>query len=201
MEIVKTDHSCPEEVFICECHSLGHIFSIIYFEEYKEDPPEMYLTLQLEQYIPWWKRILIGGKFAFVNKQYDDTIFNSVMIRQFDMDRLVNILQLMGHVSGDSDAPVLIESEQYLLTFEREIEKWDNCAMSEFTLSIEFPHDLCFFRRLWRAVKFAWGWKSRYGNCDSMDIDEQQAKSLMHLAELHRDLSEAELAEKDIAST
>lgn len=196
--ILKSQNFWNDEIFGCDCHCITHVFSICFFEKELEDPSSMYINIILENHMTLFKRILSGGKFLFCNKS--NFVFSGIMLKDFDMDRLVNILRKKGIESGNLQSPVEIENGQYILRFDRQIEKWDGYAMSEFIVSVEFPRNLGFFRRFWRSIKFIWGWKSRYGYTDDFEIDEQQAKSIMYLAELHRDFSKEE-SEKESEST
>jgi hypothetical protein len=206
MKIVKQDKE-DIEFFGCDCHSFSHGFGLWFMDEWMKDPCAMYLEVLLESYLRWWKRLFIGWKFTFCNKSYN-TLFCNILISPYDMDRLINILQKMVKETDDSysKSPVEINTDQYLMIFNQDIDKWEGPnneihAMSELTLSVEFPRNLGFFHRLWRSIKFAWGWQSRFNNTDCEEINEQQAKSLIQLAKLHRDFSEETLKEIESAAT
>ena len=116
------------------------------------------------------------------------------------MDRFVKALEQVTMEKAGSPEPVTLDSGQYLLSFSHESVVFDDAILPEFTADVLWPDDLGFFCRFWRAVKYVFGWRSRFGDSDTFEVNENEAKSLIRLAEYHRDFSEADIAEKNGAT-
>jgi len=201
MKIIQQYKYRNDESFLCGCGCLAHCFSLCFIEKYREDPAELYLNLLLQNYKRWWQRIPVGLRFIFWNESYDKSIFDTVILEQGDMDRFINFLKLIAKEPGDFCTVVDIDTDQYVANFFIEIDEWDGPeetkekhVTSEFTLGFKFPSNLSFISRLWRGIKYICGWVSRYGyNTDEATITKQQAKSLMKIAMMHRDLTEEDV--------
>lgn len=86
--------------FVCSCYSPEHtaIFTVDPGEDpeqLKEGdipwPPEMYVDLQLNNYLPWYKRIIPAIRFLF-GKTPKDTHWANWTLRNEDVDQLEKVL-------------------------------------------------------------------------------------------------------------
>ena len=75
------------EIFICDCHSLEHIFCFWH----DTDDNEVYLQTHLTNYDGFFKRLWIGIKYAFGYKsRYGH--FDCTIVRPEDLQKLKDYL-------------------------------------------------------------------------------------------------------------
>lgn len=79
------------ELFICNCNSVGHNF-IIQLDEY-EDNFELVLSVHLNNYLTFWKRIYVAIRYIFGYTASDYGHYDCVLIKRDDVSRLQNLLK------------------------------------------------------------------------------------------------------------
>ena len=61
-----------EIVYIgCECHCPEHIIRVSYFDWMEKDQPEIFIELQADGCMPFWKRLKMGLNFIFRGKNLE----------------------------------------------------------------------------------------------------------------------------------
>lgn len=81
------------ELFECQCTSDNHVFKFT-LDEYSGDIEELelWLSVYLFQYRPWWTRVWVALKYVFgCNCDYGH--WDTCQVRDCDVDRLMALLQ------------------------------------------------------------------------------------------------------------
>jgi hypothetical protein len=74
------------EYFSCSCHSAEHTLRF----DYDPDDGELYTTVYLHAYRPWYQRVWLAVKYVFGrNRRYGD--FDCFTLDPRDRDRFVNM--------------------------------------------------------------------------------------------------------------
>jgi len=83
-----------EEYFTCVCgdfdHTLRFVLDLDRDSEYQF--PTIYVECQLNEYMPWYKRILIAIKYIFKKTQYYHSGCWEINANSDDPDRMIEML-------------------------------------------------------------------------------------------------------------
>lgn len=74
-----------EENFICECHSIDHVFSITYFPG--DNECQLHISLRKGGF---WRRVKEGFKYIFGKSGYG--AFDEIILQPKDTKRFIEIL-------------------------------------------------------------------------------------------------------------
>jgi hypothetical protein len=81
-----------QEILICQCGSLEHQFSFVWWED-KDLDSEVYMECHLTP-LPFWQRLKNGIKYIFGHRSvYGD--FDDVILRKEDAHKLERIVEFL----------------------------------------------------------------------------------------------------------
>lgn len=81
-----------EELLVCQCSSMEHLITIVYWDDDK--PKEVYVNIHLAHESNIFKRIINAVKYIFGHKsKYGD--FDEFILRKEDADKLQEVVNYL----------------------------------------------------------------------------------------------------------
>ena len=78
------------ELFVCDCENISHQM-ILTTWDFEDGTPSLYISIKLNQFLPWYKRILIAFKYLFKLDIKDE--FDVLMLNDDTIDKLQKSLE------------------------------------------------------------------------------------------------------------
>lgn len=77
------------ELFVCNCNDISHQF-VLSTWNFNDGSPELEISIKLNHYLPWYKRIFVAFKYLF---KLDRGEYNVVLLNNEDLNRLQKSLE------------------------------------------------------------------------------------------------------------
>ncbi len=176
-------HNDPEEVFLCDCGSLGHATRLWYMRPDRDDTDEIYFTILLDNWRNLWQRFVVGLKFAF-GKEPKDGVYQPVALRHCDMPRLMKLLseQVGDKVELLPPQMMPVVGDYYELRIARSDWTYDGDVTPELTVEVHFKRNLTLLQRLSSAAHFFLARSKRYGSEDCFSLSPADSVRLKGIA-------------------
>lgn len=188
------------DLFVCKCGDVSHQLILNTLETEENDKKEVYAAFHLENY-GFWNRVNNAVRYVLgINPK--GVAFDDLLFRPEDADRLKWYADYLNPTPKDvHQAPVKknhVKNGSQLRWQYTTLSSWDFYSKDHvFTFAVE-KHDCLddrtlseiessisvsmkpgnVFYRLYRAVKYVFGYRSCYGDFDSFEFDEKDADRL-----------------------
>jgi hypothetical protein len=77
------EHKDKSIILQCGCHNIGHLLKIGKFE----DEEDYYVTVTLDHFLPWYKRLVLGIRYILGRKP-DNIMFVEIWMNRHQMDEI-----------------------------------------------------------------------------------------------------------------
>ena len=190
-ETAQSSQTCSqrepfEELFCCECHDSSKVIHLTYYAPIPKDPEDLiWMNVTLPQWRGFFSRVKAAFLYLF-GKEPSGGLFNTPCLQQRDMPRLIALLdKQVGNTEPMAVKKLEVVSPQYLLRIEYKIYEEGRFAYSEFSFDILLPQKISTPRKIWRLLKYVFGFSSRYGEFDQFELNPEQTRQLKYLALQH----------------
>lgn len=185
------------DLFVCKCGDVSHQLILSTLDTKEDEKRIVYAAFHLDNY-GFWNRLKNAAKYVLGIKRKDGD-FDNLLLKAEDMDRLKLFADYLNPNSKDvHQEPVKRDnvkngsklrwqsnricswrfySKDNFYTFD--VEKHDcldDSTLSdiESSITVNFKSGNLFYR-LYRAMKHVFGYRSRYGDFDSFEFNEEDA--------------------------
>lgn len=77
---------------VCQCDTIDHIM-IAQSTKYEENDNDFSIHINLNHYLSFWKRIIVGVKYIFGYKSKNDYNFNNIIVNNDDLKKLKELIE------------------------------------------------------------------------------------------------------------
>jgi hypothetical protein len=155
---------------------------INYYAETEEDDEVLLLAFLMSNYKSISDRFLTALSFIFSNKQPKQSIFDSIMLKQSDMDKLIGILNLYSNRDVKTEPYFCVEYQNYLLSFF--VEDIEDGAKI-FTSFMSFKK-MWFLKRVLVGIGYVFGYKDGCDGLLNVQLSKTEAENLRCLAKKYK---------------
>lgn len=75
--------------FDCQCDNFDHVIRFTY----DRNPPEISVEVRMNDWLPWWKRVILALKYIFKMHRGLGMDYNLSLLKKDDLPKLENMIE------------------------------------------------------------------------------------------------------------